>query len=389
MKVSTKILHQDAVPATGFLSLAAAVHPASTVVFSEVEKIGTQGWEERSGYIYGLHGTPTTFSLEQKLVAIEGGKFCTLFPSGLSAAFAICSAFLRRGDTILMPDNIYSPNRDMMLWFSELIGFSVVEFNPLELSTLANALDNHAKIIWVENPGSVTLGICDLPMVVQLANKYGCLVVLDSTWSAGLAYSGIALGAHIVLQALSKYQSGGSDLCMGAAILIDTALHKVIANTARLIGNGVSSHDCSLVHRGLNTLQVRFEKHQASARIVAEFLQNQPMVTQVYYPGLDTHENNKIWRRDFTGAGGLLSFSFSKDIGFTDIKKFVNSLKLFKIGFGWGGAHSLCMLYTATEENPLAMNNHIIRLFIGLEDIEDIVEDILGAFRIIQGVNNL
>jgi cystathionine beta-lyase len=379
---ATSILHNHYTPPAGFAAFPVPIHRASTVLYPDTASLNKLSWHDRSGYIYGLHGTPTTFALEARIAGIEGGKHCVLAPSGLAAISVIHLAFLSSGDDVLIPSNAYYPNQALGAWMSGKIGISVRVYDPLDLASLESALQPNTRLIWVETPGSVSMEVSDVGAISAIAHRNGTIVALDNTWSAGVAYSGFQGGADIVMQALTKYQSGGSDVLMGAAITRDEALHRHLCTAVQRLGLGVSPHDCALVHRGLDSLKLRFEAHDQAARKVASWLKTHRHVHKVLHPAFEDCPGHHVWRRDFTGAGSVFSILPAAGYGHEKVERFVDSLGLFKIGFSWGGAHSLCM--------PYRMNNirkdwkeagTLIRFYVGLEHPDDLIEDISQAFH--------
>jgi len=378
--LQTQIIHTDYVPPEGFAAFPSAIHHASTVLFKNVAAMRSGDWKEKNAYTYGLHGTPTTFTLEARLAEIEGGSHCLLAPSGL-AAIAMCDfALLKSGDDVLLPDNVYSPNRDLGKWLTADFGITARLYDPMIGAGIAELIQPNTKLIWTEAPGSVSMEVPDLRAICDAAKQKGVLVALDNTWSAGLALRGFDLGVDIVMQALTKYQSGGSDVLMGALVTRDPLLHERLSMAHMRLGMGVSADDTYLVLRNLPTLKIRFETHDASARKVANWLKGRPEIRKVLHPGFEDCPGHENWKRDFTGAGGLFSVLFDEKYTEEQTDRFVDSLKLFGIGYSWGGAHSLCIPYRiqAMRKNWNEKGT-LVRFNIGLEDPEDLIADIERA----------
>jgi cysteine-S-conjugate beta-lyase len=276
-----------------------------TVLFKDVASLRAGDWRTKEAYTYGLHGTPTTFTLEARLAAIEGGTHCVLAPSGLAAISMILLALLRAGDDVLLPDNVYNPTRELGRWLATDFGVSARFYDPLVGAGIADLIQPNTKLIWTEAPGSVSMEVPDLPAICAAAKAHGILVALDNTWAAGLALRGFDVGADIVMQALTKYQSGGSDVLMGAAITRDQAVGDRIATSHMRLGMGVGADDAYLVLRGLETIKLRFDAHDASARKVAAWLKGRPEIAKVLHPAFEDCPGHDVWRRDFTGAGPL------------------------------------------------------------------------------------
>jgi len=377
----TALIHSDYTPPAGFGALQPAIHHASTVLFPNVAALRSRNWQEKSGYTYGLHGTPTSFTLEARLAAIEDGTGCLLAPSGLAAIAMVDFALLKSGDDMLLPDNVYNPNRDLGNWLAKDFGVSARYYDPLIGAGIAELIQPNTRLIWTEAPGSVSMEVPDIPAICRAAHERGVLVALDNTWSAGIAFRAFAHGVDIVMQALTKFQSGGSDVLMGAVITRDAQLLQRLARAHMRLGFGVGMDDAYLVLRSLPTMHLRFEAHDVGARKVAAWLKSRPEIAKVLHPALPDCPGHEIWKRDFTGAGGLFSVIFDKRFSERQTDRFVDSLKLFKIGFSWGGAHSLCVPYRmATMRQGWKESGQLVRFYIGLEDPDDLMADIEQGF---------
>ncbi len=378
--LQTRLVHSDYRAPEGFSALQTAIHYASTVVFDNVAAMRGRQWQHKTGYTYGLHGTPTTFTLEARLAEIEGGNHCALTGSGLSALAIVNFAFLKSGDHLLIPDNAYNPNRELAAWLSRDYGVAVDYYDPLIGAGIAALIRDNTRLIWTEAPGSISMEVPDLPAICAAARARGVPVALDNTWSAGIALRAFDLGVDIVMQALTKYQSGGSDILMGALITRDDALNQKIMAAHMRMGQGVSFDDAYLVSRSLSSLKLRFDAHDASARKVAHWLKARPEIAKVLHPAMPDCPGHATWKRDFHGAGGLFSVIFDARYGEQQTDRFVDSLKLFKIGFSWGGAHSLCVPYhMASIRKDWKERGSLVRFNIGLEDTDDLIADIEQA----------
>lgn len=380
----TALIHNDYVAPEGFAAFPQAIHHASTVLFKDVASMRSRNWQDKTAYTYGLHGTPTTFTLEARLAAIEDGKYCLLAPSGLSAIAMVDFAFLKSGDDVLIPDNVYNPNRELANWLEQDFGISARYYDPLIGSGITDLIQSNTKLIWTEAPGSVSMEVPDIPAICKAAHAKGVLVALDNTWSAGIALRAFDLGVDIVMQALTKYQSGGSDVLMGAVITQDQALNHKLELAHMRLGFGVSADDSYLVLRSLPTMKLRFDAHDATARKIASWLQTRPEIATVLHPALPECPGHEIWKRDFSGAGGLFSVLFDPRYTEAQTDRFVDSLKLFKIGFSWGGVNSLAVPYRMQHmRNNWPHQGQLVRLNIGLEDPQDLIADIEQAFKLL------
>jgi len=378
--LQTALIHHDYQAPEGFGAFPPAIHHASTVLFENVAALRSGDWKDKSGYTYGLHGTPTTFTLEARLAAIEGGTHCLLAPSGLAAISMVDFALLKTGDDVLLPDNVYHPSRVLGNWLQESMGVSARYYDPLIGAGIAALIAPNTKLIWTEAPGSVSMEVPDLPAICAAAHARGVVVALDNTWSAGIALRAFDLGVDIVVQALTKYQSGGADVLMGAAITRDDTLHAQLSGSHMRLGLGVGADDAYLVMRGLPTLKLRFDAHDAAARKVATWLKARPEITRVLHPAFEDCPGHATWRRDFTGAGGLFSVLFDARYSEAQTDRFVDALRLFKIGYSWGGPNSLAVPYRmAGMRRDWADGGTLVRFNIGLEDPADLIADIERA----------
>lgn len=377
---NTGIIHNNYVAPEGFAAFPVGIHHASTVLFDSVAAMRERSWLDKAAYTYGLHGTPTSFTLEARLAEIEKGEHCLLAPSGLAAITLVNMAFLQSGDHVLIPDNVYGPSRDQADWLSRSFGVSVEYYDPLAGAGIVSLMKENTRLIWVEAPGSVSMEVPDVPAISAVARRHGVLVALDNTWSAGIAFSAFEHGVDIIMQALTKYQSGGSDVLMGAVITRDQELHTRLQLAHMRLGFGVGMDDVYMVLRNLPSMQLRFNAHDRSARKIAAWLVARPEISKVLHPAFPDCPGHDVWQRDFTGAAGLFSVLFDAKYGETQTDRFVDSLKLFKLGYSWGGAHSLCVPYRMQHMRAnWAEPGILVRFNIGLEDTQDLIADIEQA----------
>jgi cystathionine beta-lyase len=378
--LQTRLIHNDYRAPDGFAAFPVAVHHASTVLFKNVAALRSRNWQDKSGYTYGLHGTPTTFTLEARLAAIENGAHCILAPSGLAAIAMVDFALLSSGDDVLLPDNVYNPSRELGNWLARDFGISARYYDPMIGAGIAALMQPNTRLVWTEAPGSVSMEVPDIPAICKAAHDAGALVAIDNTWSAGLAFAAFDHGVDIVMQALTKYQSGGSDVLMGAVITRDRALHQRIETVHMRLGYGVGADDAYLVLRSLSTMKLRFDAHDRGARQIAAWLKARPEIASVLHPALEDCPGHAHWKRDFTGAGGLFSVLFDSRYTESQTDRFIDSLKLFKIGYSWGGANSLCVPYRVQGmRRNWHADGQLLRFNIGLEEPADLIADISQA----------
>lgn len=362
-----------------FNSLADGVARASTVVFDSVAKLRNRNWHDKGQYTYGLLGTPTTRRLEQQLAKIDGVEHAILVTSGLCAISCTMLALLKSGDEVLLPNNVYGPAIEVAKMLSRQFGVTYRFYDPLNPQNIT--FSNSTKFIWVETPGSVTMEIADLPAISKLAHANNVLVGIDATWPAGLALPVFELGADVAIQALTKYQSGGSDVMMGCITTASDALYRQLFETVMHLGIGVSPEDCRLILRSLPHYALRYKSQDAMARKIARQLTQHPAIEQVLHPAIENSPGHLIWARDFSGAASLFSVVFKPHISQADIDTAVESLKLFHLGFSWGGAVSLVVPFTRNQMHTgYSYQGRLVRFYIGLEDADDLMQDITQAF---------
>src|SRR5665213_425623 len=224
-KPSTLLVHSDYVPPSGFGGLPVPIYHASTVTYPNVAAMRARDWRRDDGYTYGLHGTPTTFTLEHRIASMEGGRHTVLAPSGLAAIMLIDLALLKCGDDMLLPDNVYGPSRELGTTLLRDCGISVRYYDPLLGASIGGEILSNTKLIWIEAPGSVTMEVPDIPAIVAAAKARGVLTAIDNTWAGGVLFRPFDHGVNISMHALTKYVSGGSDVLMGAATTVDPLLH--------------------------------------------------------------------------------------------------------------------------------------------------------------------
>jgi len=380
--LQTRIVHPEDQLTPGFDSFSMPVTRASTVVFPDLATMRALVWSDDSQWRYGLHATPTSLALAQRLAVIEGGKHALLQPSGLSSISNVYFGLVKAGDHVMIPDNAYSPNRDHADWLVADFGLEVTYYDPLIGAGIEALIRPNTKLIWLEAPGSVTMEVQDVPAITKVARAHKILTAIDNTYSAGLAFKPFEHGVDISVQALTKYQSGASDILMGATITADKAIHMRLKSARMHMGLGVSSDDCSLVLRSLPTMQVRFDAHDRTALSLAHWLKARPEISVVLHPALADCPGHEFFERDFTGAGGLFSVVFDKRYSPAQLDTFVEALENFAIGWSWGGANSLAMPYDIKSMRTAGVWPHegvLVRFYSGLEDEADLRVDLERA----------
>ncbi len=388
----TDLIHHPYQPPATFAAPQPGVFKASTVFFADVAAMRARDWKTKAGYTYGLHGTPTTFTLEARLATLEGGTDCLLVPSGLAAISLVAFALLKTGGEVLIPDNAYGPNKALAA--GELANFGVSHrfYDAMDPEDLAAKLSDRTQLVWLEAAGSVTMEFPDLPALVAVCRERGVVTALDNTWGAGLAFApfdldGSGQGVDVSVHALTKYPSGGGDVLMGSVITRDARLHQALKLTHMRMGWGVGVGDVETLLRSLPSIALRYEAHDRSAREIAHWLQGRDEIAQVLHPALEGSPGHAHWQRlcgAADRAAGLFSVVFDERFSAEDVDRFCDGLRLFRLGYSWGGPISLVVPYDIGLMRDASVvrwphRGTLVRFSVGLEAVEDLLADLAQA----------
>jgi cystathionine beta-lyase len=385
--LSTALIHHSYEPPSGFGAVPPAVHKASTVIFANVAALRARDWRSKNGYTYGLHGTPTTFMLEERLATLEGGRHCVLAPSGLAAIVMTNIALLHRGDEVLLPNNVYGPSREMARTLLAEWGITHQLYDPMDVAGFKAMIGERTRLVWLEAPGSITMEFPDLRALARAARQSGVLCALDNTWGAGVAFKPFDLGegamVDLSMHALTKYPSGGADVLMGSVVTRDATLHEMLLMAHMRLGIGVAANDAEFVLRSLPTLELRYRAHDLSARRIALWLKGQPVVRQVLHPALPEAPGHEHWASHCRDAAGLFSILIDPALPAERVDAFCDALKLFKLGYSWGGPVSLVVPYNVRllRGEATRLSGHLVRFSIGLESSDDLIADLEQALQ--------
>jgi len=397
----TASIHHPYQAPEGFVSPQVPVYKGSTVIFPNTAAMRERQWLDKSSYTYGLHGTPTTFTLEERLANLEGGTHCILTPSGLAAIAQVDLALLKTGDEVLIPDNAYAPNQSLALGELQNFGITHQRYDPLNVDDLARRITSKTRLVWLEAAGSVTMEFPDLVAQVTLCKSHGVLCALDNTWGAGLAFNAFDLmpgqgaepmGVDITIHALTKYPSGGGDVLMGSIITRNDALARTIKLSHMRLGTGVGANDVETLLRSLPTLEMRYTSQDQSAREIANWCESQPVFAQVLHPALPRSPGHIHWQKLCVGeqypkgrAAGIFSVVVDAQFSTTQVDAFCDALRIFKIGYSWAGPMSLVVPYQKqnirTLPAPHLKLGTVVRFCIGFEDVTDLQADIEQAIH--------
>ena len=398
-KPPTALIHHPYRPPEGFDAPQPGIFKASSVFFPNVAAMRSREWKDKTSYTYGLHGTPSSYMLEERLCTLEGGLQCVLAPSGLAALALVSLSMLRSGDEVLLPENVYEPNKSLAE--AELRDWGITHrfYDPMDLADLQAKLSDKTRLVWIEAAGSVTLEFPDVPAMVRLCQARGIYTALDNTWGAGIAFNpfdllpGVtpSLGVDISTQALTKYPSGGGDVLMGSVITRDPALHMRIKLTHMRLGLNVGANDVELVLRALPSIYLRYQAHDASTRALAAWCQSQTEFTQVLHPALPGSPGHAHWRSLCTADAAACLFSVVLDARFSQaqVDAFVDALRLFRLAYSWAGPISLVVPYDLARSRGRwpahVAKGTVVRFAVGLEATQDLQADIEQALAVLRG----
>ncbi|WP_430418403.1 cystathionine beta-lyase [Phenylobacterium sp.] len=383
MSDETRLIHAGKVAETLVRTVGPPIQKGSTVLLPNAAAL----YDDDNYLTYGRAGLSAQSCLQDALAMLEGAEGVTLYPSGIAAISGAAMALLKAGDEILVVDSVYKPVRRFCDSVLKRFGVGVTYFDPrLSPETLVETASAATRMILLESPGSLSFEMLDIPRIAGLARARGILTAIDNTWGAGLIFKPLEHGVDISLQALTKYVGGHSDVFMGSAAARDPKLVRQLADGVNHMGWAVSGEDAYAMLRGLRTLPVRMARQSESGLAIAAWLRDQPEVAQVLHPALPGAPGHALWTRDYTGACGL--FSIVLKPGATEaVDAFLDSLKLFGLGFSWGGFESLaiwCDPQLKVRKFAYDYGGPLIRLHVGLENPDDLIADLrrgLDAYR--------
>jgi cysteine-S-conjugate beta-lyase len=356
---------------------------ASTVLFETSESMSAP--ESRmQKYTYGTHGTPTTDALCDALNELEGAAGTVLVPSGLVAVTLPLLAYLSAGDHALIVDSVYFPTRRFCNTMLKRLGISVDYYDPAIGAGIEALIKPNTRLVHLEAPGSNTFEMQDVPAIAAAAHRHGCVVTMDNTWATPVYFRPLDFGVDVSIHAATKYPSGHSDVLMGTVSA--NAEHWPALKEANMtLGLCAAPDDAYQILRGLRTMGIRLERHQQSALAVAQWLEGRDDVASVLHPALPSFDGHELWKRDFKGASGIFSviLKANDETRFAEkANAFLNALKLFGLGYSWGGYESLAVPVKLADRvvRKQPPEGPVIRLQIGLEDVADIINDLERGF---------
>ena len=369
-----------------FSSLSPPVWRASTVVFKTLEDFVTRKSRLPDGFTYGTTGTPTQRTLEARIAKLDSAQHCVVLPSGQAAVCIALLALVKAGDHLLMSESAYGPAKTFALRSLKNLGVEIELYDPCIGANIASLLRSNTQCIWLESPGSMTMEVQDIPAICAVAKSRNIYTVIDNTWASSLGLKPLDLGVDMTVQACTKYMGGHSDVLMGSVTTHDPSLYAQVRQLQAGMGQAVNAEDCFLISRGLDTMALRLQAQSRSTLQVAQYLASHPAVAEVLYPPLAQSQGHALWKRDFCGAGTLLSVAL-QNAPFAAYQAMFAAFKHFAIGASWGGVHSIAAYYPADEfitRKYMPCEGPLVRLSIGLEGADAIIEELDTALQIFQ-----
>ena len=370
-------------------SVNSVIQRASSLVFDTVEekKNATRN-RAKGGLFYGRRGTLTHFSLQEAMCELEGGAGCALFPCGAAAVANTILAFVEQGDHILMTNTAYEPSQDFCTKILSKLGVTTGWFDPLIGEGIAELIQPNTRIVFLESPGSLTMEVHDVPAIVKAVRSKApeAIIMIDNTWAAGVLFKALEFDIDISIQAATKYLIGHSDGMIGTAVSNARCWDQLREN-AYLMGEMVDADTAYMTSRGIRTLGVRLRQHHESSLKVAEWLAQHPQVERVNHPALPGSKGHEFWQRDFTGSSGLFSFVLKKRLNNDELASYLDNFSLFSMAYSWGGFESLILANQPEQIAALRPGGEVdfsgtlIRLHIGLENVDDLIADLAAGFE--------
>ena len=369
-------------------SVNSVIQRASSLVFDTVEakKYATRN-RANGELFYGRRGTLTHFSLQEAMCELEGGAGCALFPCGAAAVANTILAFVEQGDHVLMTNTAYEPSQDFCTKILAKLGVTTSWFDPLIGADIARLVRPETRVVFLESPGSITMEVHDVPAIVAAVRQVApeAIIMIDNTWAAGILFKALDFGIDISIQAGTKYLIGHSDAMVGTAVA-NARCWPQLRENAYLMGQMLDADTAYMTSRGLRTLGVRLRQHHESGRAIAEWLAQHPQVARVNHPALPGSKGHEFWKRDFTGSSGLFSFVLSKRLNDAELAEYLDNFSLFSMAYSWGGFESLILANQPEQiahirpDAEVDFSGTLIRLHIGLENVDDLQADLAAGF---------
>ena len=369
-------------------SVNSVIQRASSLVFDTVEAKKHATRNRANGELfYGRRGTLTHFSLQEAMCELEGGAGCALFPCGAAAVANTILAFVEQGDHVLMTNTAYEPSQDFCTKILAKLGVATSWFDPLIGADIAQLIRPETRVVFLESPGSITMEVHDVPAIVAAVRQVApeAIIMIDNTWAAGILFKALDFGIDISIQAGTKYLIGHSDAMVGTAVA-NARCWPQLRENAYLMGQMLDADTAYMTSRGLRTLGVRLRQHHESSLRIAEWLAQHSQVARVNHPALPGSKGHEFWKRDFTGSSGLFSFVLNKRLNDAELAEYLDNFSLFSMAYSWGGFESLILANQPEQiahirpDAEVDFSGTLIRLHIGLENVDDLQADLAAGF---------
>ena len=384
IKKDTKIILSGRKPFDNYGIVNPPIYRTSTVLFKNIKELGKAISNRFNQTYYGRYGTPTTFYLEEGIAEIENAYRTIATSSGMSSISITLLSFLSKDEHCLISDCTYYPTKKFAMKILSKFGVKVDFYDPTNINSLKKRINKKTKLIFMESPSSLTFEIEDMNEIIKIAKKKKIITAIDNSWATPFYFSPIKCGIDISILAATKYISGHADTMLGLITVKNEKLFLKIKDTAVSLGDCPGPEECYLSLRGLRTLATRLEKHRSSALKIARLLQNNNKVSKVLHPALPKNNYYELWSKYFTGSTGLFSFIL-KEQSKNKVYKMIDNLKLFKLGFSWGGYESLILPVFPKNERKIAKwkeKGILLRLHVGLENVDDLINDLFKSFKL-------
>ncbi len=373
---STKAIHVGEDPReTLHGDVISPIHLTTTFAKQRLEDV-------EKGFVYSRTDNPTRQRLEKKLAALENGKYGLAFSSGMAAETTLILSLMKRGENIVAFDDLYGGTKRLFEKVMDKFGIIVKYVDARMPDEIEKAIDDSTKLVWIESPTNPLMKLADIREIARICDEENVLLVVDNTFATPYFQKPLDLGAHLVVHSVTKYIAGHSDVVGGAIVVNSDELYEKLKFHQNAAGAILSPFDSWLVMRGIKTLAVRMERHQENAMRIAKYLEDHPKVEKVYYPGLESHPQHDLARKQMTGYSGMLSMEIKGSIN--EAKKFVESLEIFALAESLGGVESLIEIpaimthagIPREEREKIGIKDTLIRVSVGIEDVEDLLNDL-------------
>jgi cystathionine beta-lyase len=396
MKKETKLVHKGRRSLEHFGTVNPPIYSTSTIIFPTLEAYekaeGSSGYESLfeatvTDAAYGITGSQTTFALQEVIRSLEGGALCLITPSGLSAITMVLQSFLKSGDHLLMVDSVYGPTRRFCNKVLKGFGIETTYYDPEIGAGIEKLIRPETRLIFLESPGSITFEVQDIDAIVKVAKSRDVITAIDNSWASPLYFSPLSAAIDISIHAITKYINGHSDILLGS-VTSNEKVAPALAATYKNLGLSTSAQDCYLALRGIRSMNARLQYQKDSLAKVISYLSGIKCVKDILAPSYEKFRGHDLWKKQFTGATPLFSIVLDKDYDFRSLSRMIDGYEYIAIGASWGGYESLvrlCHLEAARTATAGKYKGSLIRYYIGLENIDDIIKDLDEGFKRLLG----